>query len=193
MSYFKVYVNYYIQRSEKSLCGRYWWPSTYIALGYHQSWWCRLGGASHECQNITWLCFYQTRSAWSMDQGSTRKRFAVHNFARAVTKFCVMWEGLSLPHDTKFGNCRGEIVDMRVIFIWSLIHGSGWSRLIKAEPGVIRKLCAVEPHLNTVCHNMILQLAWQWKMTMKRWYEHFLTLVGDLSRPQDKKSYQILK
>ena len=81
------------------------------------------------------LCFYQTRSAWSMDQGSTRKRSAVHNFARAVTKFCVMWEGLSLPHGTKFGNCRGEIVDNRMIFIWSLIHGSGWSCLIKAEPG----------------------------------------------------------
>ena len=46
-----------------------------------------------------------------------------------------MWEGLSLPHDTKFGNCRGEIVDRRTIFIWSLIHGSGWSGLIKAEPG----------------------------------------------------------
>ena len=82
----------------------------------------------------TWLCFYQTRSAWSMDQGSTKKHSAVHNFVPTVTKFCVMWEGLSLPHDTKFGNCRGEIVDRRTVFIWSLIHGSGWSRLIKAEP-----------------------------------------------------------
>ena len=45
-----------------------------------------------------------------------------------------MWEGLSLPHDTKFGNCRGEIVDRRIIFIWSLIHGSGWSGLIIEEP-----------------------------------------------------------
>ena len=69
-----------------------------------------------------------------MDQGSTKKRSAVHNFVPTVTKFCVMWEGLSLPHDTKFGNCRGEIVDRRMVFIWSLIHGSGWSRLIKAEP-----------------------------------------------------------
>ena len=83
----------------------------------------------------TWLCFYQTRSTWSMDQRSTKKRSAVHNFVPTVTKFCVMWEGLSLPHDTKFGNCRGEIVDRRMVFIWSLIHGSGWSRLIKAEPG----------------------------------------------------------
>ena len=79
--------------------------------------------------------FYQTRSAWSVDQGSTRKCFAVHNFAPTVTKFCVMWEGLSLPHDTKFGNCRDEIVDRRVIFIWPSIHGSAWSGLIKAEPG----------------------------------------------------------
>ena len=30
--------------------------------------------------------------------------------------------------------CRGEIVDRRMIFIWSLIHGSGWSGLIKVEP-----------------------------------------------------------
>ena len=84
---------------------------------------------------LSWLCFYQTRSAWSMDQGSTKKYSAVHNVAPTVTKFCVMWEGLSLPHDTKFGNCRGAIVDRRVIFIWSLIHGSSWSGLIKAEPG----------------------------------------------------------
>ena len=27
-----------------------------------------------------WLQFYQTRSAWSMDQGSTKKCSAVHNF-----------------------------------------------------------------------------------------------------------------
>ena len=70
-----------------------------------------------------------------MDQGSTRKRCAVHNFAPTVTKFCVMWEGQALPHDTKFGNCRCKIVGRRVIFIWSLIHGSSGSGLIKAEPG----------------------------------------------------------
>ena len=70
-----------------------------------------------------------------MDQGSTKKYSAVHNVAPTVTKFCVMWEGLSLPHDTKFGNCRGAIVDRRVIFIWSLIHGSSWSGLIKVGPG----------------------------------------------------------
>ena len=70
-----------------------------------------------------------------MDQGSTRKRSAVHNFAPTVTKFCVMWEGQALPHDTNFGNSRCEIVGRRVIFIWSLIHGSSWSGLIKVGPG----------------------------------------------------------
>ena len=91
----------------------------------------------HSCMNASWPQFYQTRSAWSMDQGSTKKRSAVHNFVSTVTKFCVMWEGLSLPHDTKFGNCRGAIVDRRVIFIWSLIHGLSWSGLIKVGPGLV--------------------------------------------------------
>ena len=70
-----------------------------------------------------------------MDQGSTKKRSTVHNFIPTVTKFCVVWEGLSLPQDKKFGNCRDEICDRRVIFIWSLIHGSSWSGLIKVGPG----------------------------------------------------------
>ena len=75
-----------------------------------------------------------------MDQGSTGKRSALHNFAPTVTKFCVMWEGRALPHDTKFGNCRCEMVGRRVIFIWSLIHGSSWSGLIKSEPGHLHRL-----------------------------------------------------
>ena len=54
--------------------------------------------------------------------------------APTVTKFCVIWEGQALPHDTKFGNSRCEIVGRRVIFIWSLIHGSSWSGLIKVGP-----------------------------------------------------------
>ena len=54
-----------------------------------------------------------------MDQGSTKKRSAVNNFATKLIKFCVLWEGLSLPHDTKFDNFRGKIGDWRVIFIWS--------------------------------------------------------------------------
>ena len=72
-----------------------------------------------------------------MDQGSNRKHSAVHNFAPTVTKFCVMWERQAFPHDTKFSNCRCEIVGRRVIFIWSWIPGSSWSGLIKAEPGLL--------------------------------------------------------
>ena len=78
--------------------------------------------------------FYQTRSAWSMDQGSNENHSPVNNFAPTVTKFCVMWEGQALPHDTKFGNCRDKIVDSRAFLIWSLIHGSSWSGLIKVGP-----------------------------------------------------------
>ena len=81
------------------------------------------------------LCFYQTRSAWSVDQGSNKNHSPAYNFAPTVTKFCVMWEGLSLPHGTKFGNCRCKIVDSRAFPSWSLIHGLRWSGLIKAEPG----------------------------------------------------------
>ena len=86
-------------------------------------------------QDHTWLCFYQTRSAWSMDQGSNKNHSPINNFTPTVTKFCVMWEGQALPHDTKFGNFRDKIVDSRAFLSWSLIHGSSWSRLIKAEPG----------------------------------------------------------
>ena len=48
-----------------------------------------------------------------------------------------MWEGQALPHDTKFGNCRDQIVDSRAFPSWSLIHGSSWSGLLKVEPGVL--------------------------------------------------------
>ena len=79
--------------------------------------------------------FYQTRSAWSMDQGSNENHSPVNSFAPTVTKYCVMWEGQALPHDTKFGNCRDKIVDSRAFLSWSLIHGSSWSGLIKVGPG----------------------------------------------------------
>ena len=81
------------------------------------------------------FCFYQTRSAWSMDQGSNKNNSPITNFIPIVTKFCVMWEGQAFPHDTKFRNCKGEIVDSRAFPSWSLIPGSSWSGLIKAEPG----------------------------------------------------------
>ena len=70
-----------------------------------------------------------------MDQGSNKNHSPAYNFAPTVTKFCVMWEGQALPHDTKFGNCRCNIVDSRAFPSWSLIHGLRWSGLIKAEPG----------------------------------------------------------
>ena len=79
--------------------------------------------------------FYQTRSAWSVDQGSNKNHSPAYNFTPTVTKFCVMWEGLSLPHDTEFGNCRCKIVDSRSFPSWSLIHGLRWSGLIKVGPG----------------------------------------------------------
>ena len=60
------------------------------------------------CMSPTWLCFYQTRSAWSMDQGWNKNHSPINNFTNTVTKFCVMWEGQALPHDTKFCNCMGQ-------------------------------------------------------------------------------------
>ena len=84
---------------------------------------------------LYWPHFYQTRSAWSMDQGSNKNHSPVNNCAPTVTKFCVMWEGQALPHDTKFSNCRDKIVDSRAFLSWSLIHGSSWSGLIKLGPG----------------------------------------------------------
>ena len=69
-----------------------------------------------------------------MDQGSNKNHSPAYNFTPTVTKFCVTWEGLSLPHDTKFGNCRCKIVDSRSFHSWSLIHGLRWSGLIKVGP-----------------------------------------------------------
>ena len=84
---------------------------------------------------LPWPHFYQTRSAWSMDQGSNENHSPVNNFVPTVTKFCVLWEGQALPQDTKFGNCRDKIVDSRAFISWSLIHGSSWSGLKKLGPG----------------------------------------------------------
>ena len=69
-----------------------------------------------------------------MDQGSNKNHSPAYNFTPTVTKFCVMWECLSLPLDTKFGNCRCKIVDSRSFHSWSLIHGLRWSGLIKVGP-----------------------------------------------------------
>ena len=79
-----------------------------------------------------------------MDQGSNKNHSPINNFTPTVTKFCVMWEGQALPHDTKFGNCKDKIVDSRAFLSWSLIHGSSWSRLIKAEP--VSPYAVTRPH-----------------------------------------------
>ena len=34
------------------------------------------------------LCYYQTRLAWSVDQGSNKNHSPAYNFAPTVTKFC---------------------------------------------------------------------------------------------------------
>ena len=93
-----------------------------------------------------------------MDQGSTRKRSAVHNFAPTVTKFRVMWEGQAPPPDTKFGNSRCEIVGRRVIFIWSLIHGSSWSGLIKVGPGDLSSVMLCGFHLRGISQEVLMNL-----------------------------------
>ena len=88
-----------------------------------------------------------------MDQGSNKNHSPAYNFTPTVTNFCVMWEGLSLPHDTKFGNCRCKIVDSRSFHSWSLIHGLRWSGLIKVGPGdimistLLKLICATGPRL----------------------------------------------
>ena len=48
-----------------------------------------------------------------MDQGLNKNNSPIQNVTPTVTKFCVMWEGQALPHDTKFHNCGGKIVDNR--------------------------------------------------------------------------------
>ena len=49
---------------------------------------------------VLWPQFYQTRSAWSKDQGSNENHSPVHNFAPTVTKFCVMSEGQALVRES---------------------------------------------------------------------------------------------
>ena len=79
---------------------------------------------------ITQALLLSTRSAWSIDQGSNKNNSPINNFTPTVTKCCVMWEGQTLPHDTKFRNGK----DSRAFPNLSLIHGSSWTCLIKAEP-----------------------------------------------------------
>ena len=103
------------------------------------------------CESLPRPHFYQTRSAWSKDQGSNENHSPVHNLAPTATKFCVMWEGQALPQDTTFGNCRDKIVDSRAFLSWSLILGSSWSGLIKLGPGDI------------VVEHLSVRFLWGWK------------------------------
>ena len=68
---------------------------------------------------MPWWNFYQPQSAWSIDQVSTKRSSAIYNFVFTVTKFCVMWEGEALPHNTKLRIYSGKIVKMRVHH-WSM-------------------------------------------------------------------------
>ena len=117
------------------LCLSVW--KNFLIISNANTCWSLLTNFQHGEGLTSRLCFYQTRSAWSVDLGSNKNHSPAYNFAPTVTKFCVMWEGLSLPHDTKFGNCRYKIVDSRAFPSWSLIHGLRWSGLIKTEPGNI--------------------------------------------------------
>ena len=109
-------------------------------------------------ETAPWPHFYQTRSAWSMDQGSNENHSPVNNFVPTVTKFSVLWEGQALPHDTKFGNCRDKIVDSRAFLSWSLIHGSSWSGLIKLGPGVCQHQNISRNSVNCLTNYYILLL-----------------------------------
>ena len=109
-----------------------------------------------------------------MDQGSNKNHSPAYNFTPTVTKFCVMWEGLSLPHDTKFGNCRRKIVDSRSFHSWSLIHGLRWSGLIKVGPGkqvISRK---VQISQCSICINFVI---FSWKHGP--WYRDVCYVVED--------------
>ena len=79
---------------------------------------------------LFWLCFYQTISAWSVDQGSANGSSTLYHFAPTDTKFYDLQEGQVLSYNTKFNKCMHEIADRKVIFTWSLIHGSSWSSFI---------------------------------------------------------------
>ena len=101
-----------------------------------------------------------------MDQGSNKINSPAYNVAPTVTKFCVMWEGLSLPHDTKLGNCRCKIVDSRAFPSWSLIHGLRWSRLIKAEPGQDGRVSQMLGPVSLTFFLPAIQIRWKLRLAI---------------------------
>ena len=111
-----------------------------------------------------------------MDQGSTMKRSAVHNFAPTVTR-------QALPHDTKFGNSRCEIIGRRVIFIWSLIHGSSWSGLIKVGPGhkpTGTAIPYVTPSLIFLCRSYVIDTKLILVTTYIGWIKHGVLITRNV-------------
>ena len=127
-----------------------------------------------------------------MDQGSNKNHSPINNFTPTITKFCVMWEGQALPHDTKFGNCRDKIVDSRAFLSWSLIHGSSWSRLIKAEPDLCHHMVSVSCVL-LLRHDADASAApngnaaFKWKLRchwLKHLHQHNVPIVGYNPGPQ---------
>ena len=126
------------------------------------------------CQISTRPHFYQTRPSWSMDQGSTENNSPVNNFAPTVNKFCVMWEGQALPHDTNFFNCRGRTVDSRAFPSWSLIHRSRWSGLIKVVPGHQLQPCLFDLQWSSIARQLLASLLIQHQLGGQLWLAQLL-------------------
>ena len=126
-----------------------------------------------------------------MDQGSNKNHSPINNFTPTVTKFCVMWEGQALPHDTKFRNCTGEIVDSRAFSSWSLIHGSSWSGLIKAEPGWFWSFCdsiywQKPKDFGPVCSRFLWYLSHTTASKKYSWWRHKMDTFSTLLAPRER-------
>ena len=115
--------------------------ATLIPDATHFQWiiiWVRTGDLSHLTQPGSAFIKPDQRNPWIKDQIKITLLPTISHLL--LPNFFVMWEGLSLPHDTKFGNCRCKIVDSRSFHSWSLIHGLRWSGLIKVGPGLLKDM-----------------------------------------------------
>ena len=54
--------------------------------------------SEQKTENKPWFCFYLNGSAWSVDQGSNKNLFPVHNFAHIVPKSSEKPEGQAHPY-----------------------------------------------------------------------------------------------